>query len=45
MCAKNRAQTLDFVFRRAGACTFACNLSVEGDHRSQGMVGTIVVAQ
>ena len=38
------SQTLDFVFTRLGVYTFACNLNSEGDHRSQGMLGTIVVA-
>lgn len=37
------SQNADFVINKAGTYTFACNLILEGDHRSLGMVGTIVV--
>jgi len=37
------SQNVDFVINKAGTYTFACNLILEGDHRSLGMVGTILV--
>jgi plastocyanin len=37
------SQRLDFVISKPGTYVFACNLIEEGDHRSAGMMGTLIV--
>ncbi len=37
------SQRLEFVISKPGTYTFACNIVEEGDHRSLGMVGTLIV--
>ena len=37
------SQKVSFVFSKPGNFTFVCNIVDEGDHRSAGMMGTIVI--
>ena len=37
------SQKVGFVFSKPGNFTFVCNIVDEGDHRSAGMTGTIVI--
>ncbi|MBI3740957.1 MAG: cupredoxin domain-containing protein [Chloroflexi bacterium] len=37
------SQQLDFVFSKPGMFVYACNLVEEGDHRSLGMLGMLIV--
>ncbi len=37
------SQRLDFVFSKPGNYVFVCNIVDEGDHRSAGMTGTLIV--